>query len=78
MKHITCLLIVSISVILIHIHFVSADDWPQWRGPNRDGVWQETDIIEKFDGEEIPIKWSVPIGSGYSGPTCSRWPCIRN
>ncbi len=23
-----------------------ADDWPQWRGPNRDGVWLETGVIE--------------------------------
>jgi len=23
-----------------------ADDWPQWRGPNRDGVWRETGILE--------------------------------
>ena len=24
------------------------DDWPQWRGPDRDGVWKETGLIEKF------------------------------
>src|SRR5262245_9435301 len=23
-----------------------ADDWPQWRGPNRDGVWRETGVLE--------------------------------
>ena len=46
-----------------------ADDWPQWRGQNRDGVWRETGIIEKFDQPEIPLRWRVPVGSGYSGPT---------
>ena len=25
-----------------------ADDWPQWLGPKRDGVWRETGILEKF------------------------------
>ena len=69
MKRITYLLIVFLAAFCLDNHFVSADDWPQWRGPNRDGVWKETGIIEKFDAEEIPIKWSVPIGSGYSGPT---------
>ena len=46
-----------------------ADDWPQWRGPNRDGVWEETGIIEKFATTRLKPRWSVPIGSGYSGPT---------
>ncbi|HEY2881844.1 MAG TPA: PQQ-binding-like beta-propeller repeat protein [Pirellulales bacterium] len=47
----------------------AADDWPQWRGPNRDGVWRETGIVEKFSTPQLPIKWRVPIGAGYSGPT---------
>ncbi|MCA9212627.1 MAG: PQQ-binding-like beta-propeller repeat protein, partial [Planctomycetales bacterium] len=47
----------------------TADDWPQWRGVNRDGVWHETGLIESFDSEQIPIKWSVDVEAGYSGPT---------
>ncbi len=46
-----------------------ADDWPQWRGTKRDGVWRETGIVERFDTRELQIKWRVPVGSGYSGPT---------
>ncbi|MCE9606974.1 MAG: PQQ-like beta-propeller repeat protein [Planctomycetia bacterium] len=46
-----------------------ADDWPQWRGPTRDDVWRETGLIEKFAGEQVPIRWRVPVGSGYSGPS---------
>lgn len=46
-----------------------ADDWPQWRGPQRDGVWRETGLVESFDGDEIPKAWRAPIGSGYCGPT---------
>jgi outer membrane protein assembly factor BamB len=46
-----------------------ADEWPQWRGPMRDGVWRETGIVEKFDGPEIRRRWTAPIGAGYSGPT---------
>ena len=44
------------------------NDWPQWRGPTRDGVWRDTGLLEKLP-EQLPIQWSVPIGSGYSGPT---------
>jgi outer membrane protein assembly factor BamB len=45
------------------------DDWPQWRGKNRDGVWRESGIVEKLPEGQIPIKWRAEIGSGYSGPT---------
>src|SRR5260370_27463179 len=46
-----------------------ADDWPQWRGPSRDGVWREQGLLEKFEGPQIKIRWRVPVSSGYSGPT---------
>ena len=49
-----------------------SDDWPQWRGPHRDGVWRETGLIEAFDSPQIEIKWRTPIGSGYSGPTVAN------
>ena len=46
-----------------------ADDWPQWRGPDRDGVWKETGLIEKFPAPRIALRWRAKISSGYSGPT---------
>ena len=45
------------------------DDWPQWRGPTRDGVWKETGIVDRFAGPQLPVRWRAGIGSGYSGPT---------
>ncbi len=47
----------------------SADDWPQWRGPKRDGVWRETGIVEKFAKPQLDLAWRAEISSGYSGPT---------
>jgi outer membrane protein assembly factor BamB len=46
-----------------------AEDWPQWRGAHRDGVWTETGIIDRFETPVIALKWRVPIASGYTGPT---------
>ncbi len=46
-----------------------ADDWPQWRGPLRDGVWRETGLLEQFPDRQLQWKWHVPIGTGYCGPT---------
>lgn len=50
---------------------LSAEDqeWPQWRGPNRDGVWSESGLIERFADEKLMPRWRVSISSGYSGPT---------
>lgn len=48
---------------------VQADDWPQWLGPQRDGVWRETGIIEKFPADGLKYRWRVPIGGGYSSPS---------
>lgn len=50
----------------------AAEDWPQWRGPHRDGVWSETGIVEKLPPRQIPIQWRAEIGAGYSGPTVAQ------
>ena len=69
MKQFICLLIALFAILLIQAHLASADEWHQWRGKDREGVWNETGIIEEFGGDEIPLRWRVPIGSGYSGPS---------
>jgi outer membrane protein assembly factor BamB len=45
-----------------------ADDWPQWLGPKREGVWRETGIVVKFPSGGPKVLWRTPIGGGYSGP----------
>lgn len=45
-----------------------ADDWPQWMGPNRDGVYRESGVIDSIPAEGLKILWRQPIASGYSGP----------
>lgn len=44
-------------------------EWPQWRGPERDGVWREEGIVDSFDEETLTPVWSVPVSAGYNGPT---------
>jgi outer membrane protein assembly factor BamB len=43
-------------------------DWPQWLGPNRDGVWKEEGVLETFPKDGPQVLWKKPIGPGYSGP----------
>lgn len=66
-----CLRVACIGTLWIGSQSVAtvAEEWPQWRGPRRDGVWQESGLIQSFVGAEIPRRWTAAIGAGYSGPT---------
>ncbi|MDB6037088.1 MAG: outer rane biosis protein BamB, partial [Verrucomicrobiales bacterium] len=54
------------------VQTVRADDWPQWLGPKRDGVWRETGIIDNFSSKGADVQWRVPVGAGYSGPAVAN------
>lgn len=64
--------------LLLFVAFLSCTsdtnnrEWPDWRGKNRDAVWNESGVVEKFNSPVIEKKWSVPIGPGYSGPTVAH------
>jgi outer membrane protein assembly factor BamB len=45
-----------------------AADWPQWLGPDREGVWRETGLLDKFPRGGPKVLWRKPLGTGYSGP----------
>ncbi len=59
-------------LILLVLPVLLAADWPQWRGINRDGEWTETGIVDELPAEKLPRKWTVEVGSGYSGPTVAK------
>jgi hypothetical protein len=43
-------------------------DWPQFRGPHRDGVSTETGLLSTWTKDGPPLLWDQDIGIGYSGP----------
>ena len=50
---------------------VHADDWPQFLGPKRDGVWRETGIVDEFPKKPAYV-WRKPVGQGYAGPAVAN------
>lgn len=69
-------LIVTSLVIFIASSFAGpagkkGTDWPQWRGPNRDGVSLETGLLKSWPEEGPEVIWEAPAGDGFSGISIS-------
>src|SRR5437773_7012444 len=48
-----------------------ADNWPQWRGPDNDGVCKETNLPTEW-GADKNLAWKLPL-PGPSGATPAVW-----
>src|SRR5438046_6523188 len=44
-----------------------SQDWPQWRGPNRDGVVHGVRVPARWP-KALAEEWRVPVGEGISSP----------
>ena len=55
-------LTIVLGIILSLSATASAADWPQWRGPNRDGISQETGLLKDWPAD---------------GPNALRVRCFR-
>ena len=58
----------SLVVVVASAAVATADDWPQWLGEKRDGVWREGGLVEKFHEGGPKQLWKTEIGVGYAGP----------
>jgi len=54
--------------ILLLVLPLCAEDWPEWRGQGRLGVWKETGIVDQFPAQGLTVAWRTPIKAGYAGP----------
>ncbi len=64
-----CLCVPSLFVTSSAHMSASSSDWPQWRGPARDGTSKETGLLKQWPKEGPKLLWQVnDIGDGYSTP----------
>lgn len=66
-----CVVVFCLAIFVLSLPLGSvthADDWPQWRGPQRDGVWHEAGIRDDLPTEKLPERWRIPVALGYAGP----------
>ena len=56
------------ALVLIISGHVSATDWGQWRGPNRDGVSTERPLVDRWPEGGPTLLWKAPgMGIGFAG-----------
>jgi outer membrane protein assembly factor BamB len=63
---------IGVVAVAVCVSVARADDWPQWLGPQRDGVWRETGIVEKFPAGGPKQLWKHDLGGGYAGPSVAN------
>ena len=72
MKHPRFLLLLSVTVAAVLslstvVSNRTLDDWPQWRGPNRDGISTEKGLLKAWPAAGPPLAWrTTGAGEGYS------------
>ena len=59
--------IVHLIVLTITVFSLSAKDWNQWRGPNRDGVVEGKKWPATLNESNLKLRWRLKLGSSYSG-----------
>jgi outer membrane protein assembly factor BamB len=70
MRNISIMASISFAIILFCVAEGTAQvggDWPQWRGPNRDGKSKETGLLKQWPADGPPLAWKTKgAGRGYS------------
>lgn len=64
--------LITVLVALLVVRSTPAEDWPQWRGPTRDGAWTEQGVLKSFPPGGVTIRWRAAVGPGLSSPIVAR------
>jgi outer membrane protein assembly factor BamB len=60
-------IVLLLGCVVLWRPLASAQDWPQWRGPNRDGATSRF-VVPAVWPKALKQLWKTPVGSGYSSP----------
>ena len=65
----SCIRLLIVAGLLLCSSAAVADDWPQWMGPQRDGLSRETGLLKSWPTGGPKKLWiNDDLGVGYSGP----------
>jgi outer membrane protein assembly factor BamB len=60
--------LVPVALVLASTAVAAAADWPQFRGPQRNGISDETGLLTTLPRGGPPVLWQKAVGAGLSGP----------
>ena len=62
----SCILLCA-GLLSIAVRPAAADDWPAFRGPQRDGICRETGLLKEWPEDGPPLAWKTTgLGEGFS------------
>jgi len=63
----------GVALVLAATAPVRSADWPQWRGPNRDGISTETGLLQDWSATKPKLLWKAEgLGAGFSSVAVSK------
>jgi len=60
--------IITIVAYAILLSSVSAEDWPQYLGPNRNSISSQKGILRRWPAAGPEVVWAASVGRGFGGP----------
>ncbi len=60
--------LLPLCVAVVTVQVALADNWPQFRGPNRDAISQETGLLRSWPAGSPTLLWKSEVCEGYSAP----------
>jgi outer membrane protein assembly factor BamB len=57
-----------VALVAVAVAAVAAADWPQYLGPDRNGIYQGPPIADTFPAGGPRIVWRKTLGQGFAGP----------
>src|ERR1051325_769201 len=62
-------LLSTLGFMLFLLFLASADDWPQWQGPDRNSISKEHGLLQQWPKDGPPLAWRInTLGGGDSAP----------
>ncbi|HEY3284595.1 MAG TPA: PQQ-binding-like beta-propeller repeat protein [Armatimonadota bacterium] len=73
-RHLQSVTVAAIAVgVLTPAFGARAEDYPQWRGPQRTGISRETGLLKRWPKEGPKLLWQVnDVGYGFGSPSIAR------